>query len=216
MAGRQFSIGIGTLRKGEIEDYFDGLREPFGRGATHAVREAGTTATDRIRSEVRRNFRERMKGGSNFANSFRSYDAPKRGHPRFSFSYKPSVTVLGGAQWAHVFEEGATIRPSFGEEALAIPTDTAEKLGLDIWPQRNHRRRSMTFAAHRMFGDLFVVKNDGKAMLAAKEGDETLFLFTLKRSVREPKKLSFYKSVEWAARFMPSDFHEAFRRYAPK
>jgi hypothetical protein len=209
----RIEISVGTLAKGEIDRYFDELREPFGWAATAAVREAGDSAKLRLRSEVRRNFRDRMKGGSNFANSFRSYDYPGR-KSKYSFSYSPAATVMVSAPWAGVFEDETVIHPDKAQ-ALAIPTETAEELGLDH-VRGGPRRLSATEAARQMFGETFVVEHDGKTMVAAKEGDDTLFLFTLRRSVRERKRLHFADSVEWAVGLMDREFSEEFARRAPK
>jgi len=222
----EFSIGLMTLGRetfGEMfDEYFDERREVVAKAATYAMRQTGDTAKRRVRSEVRRRFRRGsvLSGNSDFANSFRSYDYPNRKRRDHSRSIRPAVELRANASWAHIFEEGGTVVPS-SAAALAIPTETAEKYGLDRGPKfestnRWEGHRSQVKKAARIFGGLDVVPDpDGRgAFLVAKDdGGESLFLFKLVRSVREPRKLSLRRSAAWAMRFLQEEFNDGIARH---
>lgn len=209
MAKKDLKFSIGFRELLDPKEYFDDLKHPIGRAVTAAMRDVSDTAKDVIREDVVRNFKNRMRGNSNFKNSFRAYDFPDRKTGKFSYS--PAATIQANPSWAHIFEDGGRIEPARAG-FLAIPTEEAEKRGLhEIGSGRAHARRvSQTDKARRLFGDLFVVEDDDETYLAAKIEDETVFLFNLRRWTREKKKVSIERRSKEAFRLLPAKFKAHF------
>lgn len=200
---RKFSLDFHNLI--DPLDYFEDKRHSVGRAATEAVRDVTIRAKEKIRADIRRNFRHRMKGGSHFEKSFRIEAFPR--HAVSDFSYRPAAQFTAEASWADVFEEGRTIRSS-RYDYLAIPTEEAEKLGLDeVRLGGRVRRKSSTQRADEMFPDTFVMDTDQGKFIAGKDkAGNVILLFTLKRSVREKKLLSITERAEEAHRLLPLKF----------
>lgn len=212
MAKKDLKFALGFKQLVAPEEYFEELKHPIGRAVTAAMRDVSDTAKTVIREDVRRNFKNRMGGGSKFENSFRVYDFPagKTG----KFSYSPAATIQANPSWAEIFEDGGRIEPSRAG-FLAIPTKDAEKRGLhevNDGGRGKARRLSQTDKARRLFGDLFVVEHDEETYLAAKIEEETVFLFNLRAWTREKKRVSLERRSREAFRLLP----EKFRQHFPK
>lgn len=210
----KFNLDFKTLV--DPEEYFDELKHPIGRAVTAAMRDVSAIAKEAVRADVRRNFRSHRGGKARFEHTFRSYDFPdEKKHPG-RFSYGPAATIQANPSWAHIFEDGGIIRPA-RSGFLAIPTKEAEKRGLhEVGQGRGHSRRlSQTDKARRMFGQLFPIQvQEGEfeeTYLAAKEGEETLFLFNLRPWTRQKKRVSLERRAAEAFKLLPTKFRTHFK-----
>lgn len=208
MAKKDLKFDISFKELVDPKEYFEELKHPLGRAVTAAMRDVSDAAKHLIREDVRRNFKNRMAGNSKFENSFRVYDHPGR---KDRFSYSPAATIQANPSWAEVFEEGGVILPAKAQ-FLAIPTKDAEKRGLhQVGGGRGWSRRlSQTDKARRLFGDLFVVEHEEEVYLAAKEEEETIFLFNLRAWTRQRKRVSLERRSREAFRLLPAKFREHF------
>lgn len=173
----------------EIERFFDeNMQDPMKAAATHAFADVAALAQKRLRNQVKTRFRDRMTKQSPFEKSFKAWAYPKAP----DISMRPAVTVQANPVWAEIFEEGRpkTVRPAV-KRFLAIPTEEAEKRGLDkVGAGRGWNRRLSQTADARRIGDTAVVETDKGLFVTAMQGQERLFLFKLVRQIEEPRLLS--------------------------
>lgn len=211
MAKKNLGFTIDFKELVDPQEYFEELKHPIGRAVTDAMRDVSEAAKQLVRDDVRRKFRNRMKGNSKFENSFRVFDFPNEKRNPGKFSYSPAATIQANPSWADIFEEGGRIDP-VQAAFLAIPTKEAEKRGLhEVGSGRRHARRlSQTDKARRLFGELFVVEHDEETYLAAKEKEETIFLFNLRAWTREKKRISIERRSREAFRLLPAKFRQHF------
>lgn len=187
--GHGISWRFRALSLPEIEKYFDReMQDPLKTAATRSFERVAEIAKVRLRAQVRRKFRSRLRGKARFEKAFNTWAYPKGE----KISLHPAVTVQANPSWAEIFEEGQdkTVQPAV-KKFLAIPTDEAEKRNLTtVGIGRGWNRRLSQTEDARRIGPTEVVKTDKGLFLTAKDGDETLFLFTLVREVEEKNRLS--------------------------
>lgn len=203
---------------GSARDYFHDLKRPVGRAVTAAFRRASREAVKDIRAGVRRQFRNspNRQNGQDVENSIRGYDIPHEGHPVYKFSYSPAAVIRANPSWMEIFEEGGRIFPH--GDNLVFPTATGDRLGLDrgsrnIGGRTYVRKWAQVDKAEQMFGPLFEIRDGNATYLAANIGGDPVALFHVRRSVREKKRLSFYDTVERAARIIPREYDKAFDKF---
>ena len=220
---RRFSLSL--IDRDSPEDYFDRLKYPLGVGATEAMRAASRAAIERVRNQVKRNFRNsphRYKG-QDFSKAFRVHMWPRPGGA-FDWSYTPAADLVAASSWAHVFEEGAVIPARSPGRPLAIPLQAAEDHGLarstrrrnadDILePWKLHQKHSLTDLARERFGMTWLADTpDGGKLVMADDGGRDIALFKLQYAVRMPKLLNFYDAAKWAHRLLPAKFSAEFNK----
>jgi hypothetical protein len=206
-----FGFRFKALSLPEIEDFFDDtMQTPLKTAATRSFASAAIIAEKRLRTQVRRNFRNKLTGKARFEKAFNAWAYPDKAR----VSLRPAVTVQANPSWAEIFEEGRpkTVRPAVAR-FLAIPTVEAEKRGLDkVGEGRGWNRRLSQTSEAKGIGPTAVVKTDKGLFLTAKDGDETLFLFKLVREAREQRRISLMDISEEAMDRIPGLFSTALAR----
>lgn len=209
----RFGFRFKSISLPEIEEFFDDtMQTPMKTAATRSFEAASVIARAKLRAQVRRNFKNRLTGKARFEKAFNTWAYPDKG--KATVSMRPAVTVQANPSWAEIFEEGMpkTVHPAV-RRFLAIPTEEAEKRGLDkVGIGRGWNRRLSQTEDARRIGPTAVVKTDNGLFLTAKKGDETLFLFKLVREAQEQRRISLMDISEEAMNKIPGLFSIALER----
>jgi hypothetical protein len=206
----RFGFRFKSISLPEIEEFFDeNMETPLKTAATRSFETASVIARTKLRTQVRRNFKNRLTGKARFEKSFNAWAYPDKSKAKVSM--RPAVTIQANPSWAEIFEEGRpkTVRPAVSR-FLAIPTDEAEKRGLaKVGEGRGWNRRLSQTSEAKGIGPTAVVKTDKGLFLTAKDGDETLFLFKLVREAREQRRISLMDISDEAMDRIPGLFSAA-------
>jgi hypothetical protein len=166
--------------------------------ASKAVSRSAARALKRELGKQLRSFKKGPNSNGSFQKAIRLKDKEAKG------TLAPASFVSLGVPFMDVFEEGKTVT---GKGSLIILLPPGEQLGF----KRISKGNRWSDVWNRIKGKSRVVKASNGAVVLFKYQNQEYPIYKFQKSVKVPKKISFYETAEAIANKMPEEIERLLR-----